>query len=362
MPRNLRRRGTIWWYRITKAGTAHEGSLETDSLSLAKDRLERVKRELTATKFGEKPRRTFDEASLRFAREHYKRLKPKSRKRYGVSLQALADHFEGVFLEDIGSAKLGDFERSRLDQGVTSTTVRRDLACLSSLFSRAEEWEWVTHNPVKPYKRGRAKAGLREGAPRTRYLTLAEEAAILATAPPKSRDWFAFAIDTGLRKEEQASLLLTDIDLAQNQLTVRAAVAKSGRERVVPLLPRARQTVIRLAGERVGAVPLFVTVKGERYSTESPTLYEALRKACRRAMIAHASLHDLRRTCGCRLLQEHGMSFEKVSAWLGHADVRITQQRYAFLRVEDLHRAIRPANVVDLKTERAKMGTKKAPT
>ncbi len=139
MPRNLRKRGSVWWYCITKAGTTHEGSLETDSLAIAKDRLERIKRELTASKFGEKPRRTFDDASLRFAREHYKTLKPKSRKRYGVSLQALADHFEGVYLDEIGSAKLGDFERARLAQGVSTTTVRRDLACLSSLFSRAEE-------------------------------------------------------------------------------------------------------------------------------------------------------------------------------------------------------------------------------
>jgi integrase len=357
MPRNIRRRGQVYWFRITKEGRTHEGSLQTDSLTVAKDRFESVRRELTASRFGEKPRRTFDDAALRFAREHYKTLKPKSRRRYGVSLRALADHLEGVFLDDIGSARLGDFERARMAQGVSTTTVRRDLACLSSVFSRAEEWEWVTHNPVKPYKRGRAIAGLKEGAPRTRYLSQAEEAAVLEAAPAKSIDWIAFAVDTGLRKEEQASLLLTDIDLDQNQLTVRAEVAKSGRQRVVPLLPRAREIAIRLAGERVGAVPLFVTMAGQRYSPDSPTLYDALRKACRRAGIPSASLHDLRRTCGCRLLQDYGLSFEKVSAWLGHADVRITQQRYAFLRVEDLHRAIRPSNVVDFKTERAKVGT-----
>jgi cyanate lyase len=39
--------------------------------------------------------------------------------------------------------------------------------------------------------------------------------------------------------------------------------------------------------------------------------------------------------------QDNGLSFEKVSAWLGHADVRITQQRYAFLKIEQLHDAIK---------------------
>ena len=357
MPKNLRKRGPVYWYRITRQGVSHEGSLETEQLGVAKERLERVKRELTATKFGEKPRRTFNEAALRFAREHYKTLKPKSRKRYGVSLQVLADHFNGILLDDIGSALMGDFERARLNEGVTTSTVRRDLACLSSLFSRAQEWEWITHNPVQPFLRGRAKAGLKEGAPRTRYWSMDEEAAVLPAAPPKSRDWFAFAIDAGLRKEEQASLLLTDLDFAANQLTVRAEVAKTGRQRQVPLLPRGREIALRLKGERVGSVPLFVTAKGERYSPNSPTLYEALRKACRRAGVAPTSLHDLRRTCGCRLLQEHGLSFEKVSAWLGHTNVRITQERYAFLRIDDLHKALKPSVIVELKAERAKFGT-----
>ena len=349
MPRNLRKRGEVWWFRITKNGAAHEGSLQTANLGLAKERLERIRQELTATRFGEKPRRTFDEAALRFAKEHFTTLKPKSRLRYVVSLKALADHLHGRFLDEIGSAILGDFERARLASGVTSTTVRRDLACLSSLFSRAEEWEWIASNPVKPYKRSRAKAGLKEGAARTRYLSSQEEAACLLAAPPGARDAIAFAIDTGLRKEEQFSLLLSDIDLVRNQITVRAEVAKSGKARPVPLLPRAREIVSRLTGIRAGAVPLFVTGNGKRYSPNSPTMYEALQKACRRAQIARASWHDMRRTCGCRLLQEHDMSFEKVSAWLGHADVRVTQQRYAFLRVEQLHDAIRkPSNVIRL--------------
>lgn len=349
MPRNLKRRGKVWWYRITKGGVRFEGSLQTDNPGIAKSRLEKIRQDLTASRFGEKPQRTFDEAALRFSAEHYKTLKPKSRLRYGVSLVNLIDHFHNVRLVDIGSALLGDFERARLVK-VTASTVRRDLACLSSIFSRAEEWEWVTSNPVRPYLRGRTKAGLKEGAPKTRYLSQAEEAAVITHAGLKARDAIAFAIDTGLRKEEQFSLLLTDIDLDQNQITVRAEVAKSGRERHVPLLPRARLVAVHLMAGRIGSVPLFVTDAGERYSPNSSFMWNALGKACKRAGVERTSWHDLRRTCGCRLLQEHGLSFDEVSKWLGHADVRITQQRYAFLRVADLHKALkRPANVVSIR-------------
>ncbi len=34
------------------------------------------------------------------------------------------------------------------------------------------------------------------------------------------------------------------------------------------------------------------------------------------------------------------MGIAHVSLWLGHADVRVTQQRYAFLTIDDLHRAL----------------------
>lgn len=348
-PKNLRKRGGVWWYRIVKDGRPFEGSLQTGDVGVAKERLEGIRRELTATRYGEKPRRTFDEAARRFAKEHFPTLKPKSRKRYSVSLRAFADHLHGVYLDEVGSARLGDFERARLAEGVTPTTVRRDLACLSSLYSRAEEWEWVTTNPVKPYKRGRAKAGLKEGLARTRYFSVGEEETVGQVCAPKAWDAIAFAIDTGLRKEEQFSLLLTDLDLDAREVTVRAEVAKTGIERKVPLLDRAFAIAIKLSADRVGRVPLFVTGKGERYSPNSPTMYEALQRACRRAGVARCSWHDLRRTAGCRLLQEHGLSIQEVSAWLGHGDVRITQQRYAFLKIDQLHRALkRPSNIVYL--------------
>lgn len=255
-----------------------------------------------------------------------------------LSLVALADHFHRVPLDDIGSAKLLEFETARRAQ-VTPSTVRRDLACLSSLLTRCEEWEWLKANPVKAFLRSRKRYGLTEAEARTRYLSHDEETRIIALAPPKAAKAIAFAVDTGLRKEEQFSLLRSDVDLAAGELTVRAEVAKSGKARRVPLLPRARALADQLM--QAPGVYLFETADGNRYSKASPTMYEALQKACKRAGIkAHVEWHDLRRSCGCRLLQDYRMSFEEVSKWLGHSDVRITQQRYAFLETSHLHDAV----------------------
>jgi integrase len=63
-----------------------------------------------------------------------------------------------------------------------------------------------------------------------------------------------------------------------------------------------------------------------------PTNYEALQKAVRRAghaiatPLEHVEWHDLRRTCGCRLLQDLGFSMEETSRWLGHSSIKVTER------------------------------------
>ncbi len=139
MPKNLRKRGSVWHYRIFRGGKEHEGSLQTESLAVARERLEAIRRKLTDRPFGLE-RHTFDEAVRKFGAEHFKTLKVNSRKRYVVSIANLEPQLKGLTLDMITTARLSEIEQARLARGVTSATVRRDLACLSSLFSRCEEW------------------------------------------------------------------------------------------------------------------------------------------------------------------------------------------------------------------------------
>ena len=70
-------------------------------------------------------------------------------------------------------------------------------------------------------------------------------------------------------------------------------------------------------------------------------MLKGLKENLSRAGLDEAIWHDLRRTCGCRLLQDHHMSIERVSRWLGHSDIAVTQKSYAFLETEDLEKGIR---------------------
>ena len=61
---------------------------------------------------------------------------------------------------------------------------------------------------------------------------------------------------------------------------------------------------------------------------------KGFKATCRRAGISDLRWHDLRRSCGCRLVQDHGLSFGEVKEWLGHKSIVVTERAYAFLNMQ----------------------------
>lgn len=331
------KRGRQWWGRVQRQGREIRQPLKTTSEAIARKRLRAWLDEIDAIAWGDKPRRTYDDAMLRFINEHLPTLKPLAAKRYLVSIEQLTESFEGLRLDQITSARFADFEQKRRLQGVKPPTIRRDLACLSSMFGCCIDWEWVEHNPVPAYMRRRRKRGLKESPPHTRYLTHEEEAALLAECSGRLHDAVALAIDTGLRREELFDLHWSQVSTARNQIEL-GANTKNGKPRQVPLLPR--------AGTILGTLPRHIKTDfvlhrrsdGARYAQ----MNKGLKGAAKRAGIRELTWHDLRRTCGCRLLQDHRMPMERVSRWLGHSSVMVTEKHYAFLEDQHLHDAIMP--------------------
>jgi integrase len=157
-------------------------------------------------------------------------------------------------LHEITSAELSEFETKRRTQGVRPGTIRRDLACLSSLLTSCVDWEWLDGNIVPAFLKRRAKRGLREAPPRTRYLTIDEEQRLIAAASPANmrnkngrqagkwtscREAIILNIDTGLRRDELFSLRWPQIDLDRGVI-VTTTLTKNGRSRMVPLPERSR--------------------------------------------------------------------------------------------------------------------------
>jgi len=342
--------GEVWHGRVYHAGRKRTKSLETTRAAVARQRLEEWVDELKANGWRSSVKHPFADASRRFQDEHFPRLKAASSDRYATSLLALARHFGGMAVEDIGRSDLAAFEAARRKSGSANATIRRDLQCLSALLRCAGEWEWLRSNVAAEFLQSASRRGLSEPPPRTRYLGHEEESAILHRILARMdarryssyhfhRDfmlWAAaiLAIDTGLRREELLGLEWRDVDLEANQITIRAERAKSGLYRAVPLLDRARKILVNNLPRRTRFV--LHDNDGERYADLAPWL----KATAAEVGITDLRWHDLRRTCGCRLLQDHGLPMEKVSLWLGHSSIAITERAYAFLDVRHLHAAI----------------------
>lgn len=386
--------------RIQYKGQDLREPLETQDPKLARQRVTQWIEDLKNQAWGAKPKRTFDEAARAFIDEHLPRLKGgvegKAAQRYLLSLTHLEPEFTGMALDDIGSAALSAFETKRFRQGVKSGTIRNDLWCLSSIYTLALEKEWTERvNPVAAYIRARAKRGMLPPAdPHTRYCSHDEEAELFRRCRGRLNGvdhmmlaaGIALTIDIGLRAEELFAGEWPMVDLEGNQWNVPKDLAKSGRARSVPILPRSQAILKALprsnqikailwwddvtkdpntgeeihthrrytgmlqqlqniaSGGRTFVIKRELSALAARGQKVTPKERERIAKLAEDEAWApamdHLIWHDLRRTCGCRLLQDRGLSMKAVSEWLGHESVTTTEKAYAFLKIEHLHAAV----------------------
>lgn len=331
---SIYRRGRTYWARGQRNGREFRESLKTTDRRVAEGRYREWVERLDAIGWGGKRRYTFLEATAKFIGEHLSTLKPASARRYGISLKWLGDRFGSMFLDQIQREQLADFEAYRRAGGASAPTIRRDLACLSSMLSSCEDWGWQEdgRNPVPGFLKRRSKRGLKESPGRTRYLSEEEEARLLAAASPMVREAIIIAIDTGLRREEEFSLTWPQIDLRRGIIATTRRT-KSGKARSVPLPARVAQILAQWRSSPAMPIASLYVIHHEDGS-RLLQMDKGLKGAARRAGIKDLRWHDLRRTAGCRWLQRDRLSMEEVSTLLGHSSVAVTEKSYAFLDSE----------------------------
>lgn len=341
------RRGKIWWVRFEAAGEEIRRSARTASRTAALAYEHELREEAGRIQRGGRPRATYRIAMERFLLEYLPTLKPLAATRYRSSARMLHSHFQGLYLDEINSRAVKAFITERRKAGKTvefkdgtikrrdilGATVRRDLACLGSMLTRAVEWDMIDANPL----RGVGKLGLKESPSRIRYLSKDEYAALKSKAHKLLADIITVAVETGLRSEELLSLKREQVDAVRRE--IRLIETKSGIPRIVPLSD--------VAAARISAQPVAINskwvwhVKGARLKT----IRAGFVGACRRAGITGVTFHDLRHTFaswavqGLHEWQSEPMDLYRLSKWLGHRSMRMTE-RYAHLETADLQKAV----------------------
>ncbi len=227
-------------------------------------------------------------------------------------------------LNSIDSDRIREYLALLWSRGLRSTTVRRRLATLRSLFGWLIEEDVLVKSPIK--KSMNPKNGKRLPV----YLTLDEITRLLkmpdTTTPQGSRD--RAIIETlysaGLRVGELVNLEIHDIDLKGRKLRIREG--KGDKDRMVPLADetvKAIRNYLKVRPEDTKSPALFVSRLKTRLSTTmiNKLLKGYVKKACIEKPI---SAHCLRHTCATHLL-EGGADLRTVQEILGHSSIATTQ-------------------------------------
>jgi integrase len=271
-------------------------------------------------------------------------FKPSTLRLYGQVLrQHILPELGGARLSDVRAPDVQDVIDRLVADGVDPATIRNAINPLRGIFRRAVARGELAVNPTR---------GLELPAPRgvrDRIASPAEATELIAALPARDRGLWATAMYAGLRRGELLALRWEDVDLAEGVIRVRRSYdpkaglylepkTRAGR-RNVPIASVLRGTLIehRLAtGRSDGLVfgatadrPFTPSNATRRAATAWERASESRRKQGQEPL-QPISLHECRHTFASLMIAAN-VNAKALSAYMGHASVTITYDRYGHL-------------------------------
>jgi integrase len=193
-------------------------------------------------------------------------------------------------------------------------------AALNRAFHRGRVVSDTAWRKVKPFARVEK--------PVIRYLSIDETQRLVNACPQDFRRLVQAALLTGCRYSELTNLRCEDFNADSDTLMIRQA--KAGKSRHVVLTNEGRALFMRWRAGRPADTHIFVRDDGRAWgkSNQQRPLTEASTIA---KISPPVNFHVLRHTHASQLAMK-GVGLGVIAAQLGHADTRMTQKHYAFLR------------------------------
>ena len=251
----------------------------------------------------------------------------KDHKKLRAKLDRITEYFGGRQINTLTEHDMTGYVRHRrATDGVTMTTINRDLALIRAMFLRAKSVNKLLSVPRFPIN----KAAEVE---RDRVMSFDEEMRLMAACVdtetidferkgksgsmtiPAKRSHLAgiiiFAVDTAMRANEIFKLEWSDVDLERDILTVQFFNSKTQKTRQIGMTPRVKAVLLDLAA---GQLPTGIVFTSGRPS-------RAFRTACTRAKIKDLHFHDLRHTATTRMIRA-GVPHTEVMKITGHTQIK----------------------------------------
>jgi integrase/recombinase XerC len=226
---------------------------------------------------------------------------------------------------DLKQSDIRSHIASRHRQGLSSTSLQRELSAIRSFYNFLLKKRLAESNPAQYVKAPKQARKLPKTLDVDQISGLLEAGANSAL---EIRDLAMFELfySSGLRLGELAALNLTDIDLPDNSLMVRSG--KGGKSRILPMGSKAVTAINNWLPQRLTYIAtsesaLFVSTRGTRLGQRSVEL--RLEQWCKKKGIAeHIHPHMLRHSFASHLL-ESSQDLRAVQELLGHSNISTTQ-------------------------------------
>ena len=343
MPKRKAPKGTFWrgpflWGRIQAEGRDIRWSLRTDDpvVALARRKRERD-RQIAISKFGD-DRKTFADALEAWGTHVTRNVGPKTAQRYAVSLGKLEPFLDGLYLDEVDGAIVGQIVEGRIANGVSNSTIKRDLVALSSVLKFAQARQWRPDNPARDHM-----ALIKERHEPIALPDPDDIRHVIAAAPGMMAALILAAWNTGCRIGELVSAKNSQIDHVRKQLTI---IGKRNKLRVIDLHGWGYDEVFKSLPANPGKPWLFWHHDGEPYRTASGQFERLVNRLQAQAQkpaqppkeqpqaFRGFRFHDLRHRHAVDWLKS-GRSIYDLQKRLGHTSVKTTEIYCAYLTGEE---------------------------
>ena len=269
-------------------------------------------------KLGDKPRKTWKEAVVRWCREYSHKKTFDNDKRY---LKWVGTYLSNYYLDEITRDVVDRIGENKLATGVTPATVNRHLEIIRTILNKAcREWEWTERAPfIRMYT---------EPKRRIRWLTKEEAQRLLTKLPSHLAAMAQFSLATGLREANVTHLEWSQVNLERRVAWIHADQAKAGKPIGVPLNNEAVILLRKQIGKHKTRVFTYLGNPVNKCNTK------AWRNTLVKAGITDFRWHDLRHTWASWHVQ-NGTPIHALQELGGWSDIRMVQ-RYAHLAPEHL--------------------------
>ncbi|HZK23358.1 MAG TPA: site-specific integrase, partial [Atopostipes sp.] len=216
----------------------------------------------------------------------------------------------------------------------STSTINRMHTILNKIYKQFIKWEEIKHNPMNNVEKPRVRYGKTEVWSKeevNRFLIHAKDF--------QSYIVFYLAIHTGMRLGEVLALHWSDLDFDNQVIYVSESLDRKIKKRG-PLKTESSKRVVSMTDSQMNVLRKHKEIQDPKSeivcSTSIGTYFNpsnirrAMSSICKQAEIKKIRFHDLRHT-HATLLIEAEVPAKAVQERLGHADVRITLERYTHL-------------------------------